>query len=216
MPVDYRPYALRYLLLWLEHDRDACRAIRDPGMAEPLRLQHVARAAQFFRVARNLHRQAGSVGHAHYAPLLRAIDGLPADFATAHDYPGAVREAERRIKAAYLEDACYTIHHRLTSLASKFLWLRFGTPILIYDNRARETLEVKHSHDLAAYGEAWRARFDKHRSAIRSACDALPEVLPFALCGTDDAEAAREVIGTPSFRERVLDNALWHKAAMDA
>jgi len=61
----------------------------------------------------------------------------------------------------------------LVSAASKFLWLRRRSPVVIYDGRAEtclKAMKAKPGATYASYRSAWRAEFPKYEMRIRLAC----------------------------------------------
>lgn len=211
MADDYRPHALGYLLMCRDHDHDARAVFQSPVPGRQLRLQRIARAAQFYRVARTLHRKpddkatASDDRLAHYEKLLDVLDALPHNL-PARGYVAAVETAETSITEAY------GLTHRLTSLASKFLWLRFGSPILIYDSQARAALKMT-TNDLSEFEDRWRRQFAHDAKRIEHACRELPRILDFVARSPNEHTQLRSAIDSPGFRERVLDHALWRVGA---
>ena len=202
---DYHPHALRYLLLWLDRDRDFLLALRNKAMPRKERLQQLRRATSTYSVARNLRGGPTDNAPTRYAPLLQILDALPADL-PRRGYAN-VDFTANRIRRAYQES------NGLNSLSSKLLWLRFGRPFLVYDKRARTELGTP-PDDLNEFEKVWRARFRQDRPAITSACAQLPEVLSFMPASVPHNEI-RRAIQARWFHERVLDQALWKGSAQN-
>lgn len=203
---DYRPHALRYLMLWLDGDREFLLALRSKAMPRSERLQRLRRATWTYSVARNLRGGPKDDTPARYAPLLQILDALPADL-PRRGYANVLDFTAHRIRRVYQAS------NGLNSLSSKMLWLRFGPPFLVYDKRARTELGTP-PDELNEFEKAWRARFREDRPAITSACAQLPEVLPFLPASVPHKEI-RRVIQTRWFHESVLDQALWKDSAQD-
>ena len=205
--VDYRPYAMRYLSMWLDTERACCEAVQRPDlMDESTRIKHVRRAAAYFVVARNLPGAAACKSAAdHYRPLLAVVDQFEWP-----QHPLGYVEAVNQFQS--LVQATYGIRHRVRSLATKFLWLKFQERVVILDSQARIALGLREDVDLQEYEKAWRRRYRDARSAISEACDDLGTVLRFASnphqVPMDELE---RTIQACWFRERVFDVALWFR-----
>ncbi len=195
---------MRYLLLWLEKERECCFAIQRIGGSEESRLIGIQRAASHFAVARNLPRKvSGDKSLEHYRPLLKVLDGLDPALLDG-GWAGAITRVEKLIQKSYRTTT------RLRSLTSKFLWLKFQRGVVIYDSQARKALGVRTDSPLDTYEKAWRQRFESSKGEILLACRDLASVLRFARNGQDVSESElRGDIKSRWFHERVLDMALW-------
>jgi hypothetical protein len=112
------------------------------------------------------------------------------------------------------------------SAASKFLWMRFKRPVIIYDSKAFEYLKKRHKlPDEPAdtfyerFCEAWQQEYEKVEHAIRVACGELVAIRRFTLAGPgSDGHIAnrelREWTSSAWFRERVFDHSMLN--AMEA
>lgn len=88
---------------------------------------------------------------------------------------------------------------RLPSLASKIAWLRFGSPVVIYDSYARKALGLRAGIGYADYLAEWRALYDSEHAVIAASTARATFTGP-------DAEVCRT---SHWFQERVLDILLW-------
>jgi len=98
---------------------------------------------------------------------------------------------------------------RLTSAASKLLWLKHRDGVAIYDQKARQALGFSGESYRDFFAE-WSKQYSIHERAIHGACARLPAVRDFALWGAQvPLDQITEVIGALWFRERVFDTYLW-------
>ncbi len=99
----------------------------------------------------------------------------------------------------------------LLSLTTKFLWLKFKSPILIYDSQARIAVESRDG-DLAGYYKNWLIEFENYKDEIQRVCLKLSQHNLYAV---DQSIATKEYINKIStnkwFHERVFDIYLWSK-----
>ena len=203
--VHFHYHALRYLDQWLLHDKEYCEGLNNEDPA--IRLDALRRAAAFYRVARNLPQRCDSgSGNIRYQPVLTVLDATKA----AHIRAGSLVEDVQRVATAI------STHYEgrgMLSLTSKFLWLKFKTPVIVYDAQARRALGTPEG-DLGAYVAGWHECYARHASAIEVAVAGLATVSPFC---------AKPKIATPDyigklatqrwFKERVLDMHLWSAGA---
>ncbi len=197
--------ALYYLNWWLTRDRTYIKALT--GDDPLVKADALVEAAAQYRVARNLPLAYDvHIGVPRLKPILVAVTQ-----ARREDFEGD------RLVPSILKVRDHIANqyggHDALSLTTKFLWLQFQTPIIIYDGNARRALETADG-DLGAYCLAWRTEYERRKKEILAACDALPAVRQFCV---DPAEATpnyiSETASTQWFQERVLDIHLWHRGA---
>lgn len=201
--VGFKYCALHYLNQWLSKDRVFCEGLA--GADQAVKLKTLKAAAVFYGVARNLsERYDVDVGLPRYKPVLDILDSL-------HTYPfrsgsGLVRSVlgvKERISSRYGGKD-------VLSLATKFLWLKIKSPIIIYDNRARRAVGAR-SGDLAGYYSRWNKCFVAHEEEIVVACQSLPQVREYCVdTATATPDYVSRVAAKRWFRERVLDTYLWN------
>ena len=98
------------------------------------------------------------------------------------------------------------------SAASKFLWIRCQSPVVIRDTNAFEYLIEGCGGklpDYAAYWKEWRKQFAKQKARIRSACAELVHVKEFSLAKDMSKAELESIVGKRWFNERVFDKFLW-------
>lgn len=106
-----------------------------------------------------------------------------------------------------------TLHQRYgpktpLSAASKFLWMRFRSPVVIYDSKASGWLwnRCLKSEGYSAYHEAWLTEYKEHEGRIREACSELKYFKKFTLADQMLDEKFSDLIGSQWFAERVFDH----------
>jgi len=192
--------SLFYLNQWLEHDMGFCDALAKGNRSK--KLDTLRKAANFYRVARNLpSKYEGDLKR--YELVLDIIDSLkPADF--KKDPIEEIYKIKDKISDKYGKRG-------VLSLTTKFLWIKFKEPILIYDSQASMALGIK-SEGLSSYYKKWREEFKDNKTAIVDACSKLPDMYKYAANQeTGTKEYIDEIASATWFHERVFDAYLWHK-----
>lgn len=201
MNVSFDFAALHYLNLWLASDLELCCALTEGNEDE--KLTALKKPAAVYRVARNVRKKYDiELGIPRFKPILDIIDDLTeADF--RRDRIAAIISIRDRISAQYG-------HRDVSSLTTKFLWLKIKSPIIIYDNQARKALGTD-AGDLSAFYSVWQSRFTENADQINAACCSLARAARYAI---DTVTATEKYISNIAanqwFKERVFDVSLWH------
>jgi hypothetical protein len=100
----------------------------------------------------------------------------------------------------------------LLSAASKFLWMRFQKPIVMYDRYAWQWIKrahrLPHSRSYTDYVGAWRVSFRDSEKAISEACSGLVPFRSYTLAAAMSEKELDELVRQDWFRERVFDHAI--------
>jgi hypothetical protein len=131
-----------------------------------------------------------------------ALDGL--DSLTQQNVDRVVCALAEKFAEAYGQGA-------EISAASKFLWIRHKTPVVISDRRARTYLKQL-GEEYASYRSEWLKQFDEPEGAIRMACAELVRVQDFSPDGETD-ESLKSTVEGRWFHERIFDKFLWRNGA---
>jgi hypothetical protein len=200
--MNFNYFALHYLNLWLTKDREFCEALE--GYNEARKLHALAEAAAFYKVARNLPK-AHDVGEGllRYKPVLDVIDVLDPGTFQEPQLIQSIKDVRSQISERYRGRG-------VTSLTTKFLWLKMKSPIIIYDRRARKALRTK-PDDLDEYYSRWREEFNLWYDEIAAACALLPRVHEYSAPDAPSPQAVEQIASQPWFKERVFDVYLWSK-----
>ncbi len=205
MKISFEYCSLHYLNWWLSHDMICCQAFDKGDKAE--KLNALKEVAAHYSIARNLPTEFDlDKGFARYEPILNIIDALPSNTFESHDIVAKITEIEGQISKVYGGD-------KKLSLTTKFLWMKFKHPVVIYDAMVRTALDTNDG-DLEVYYEKWREQFAVHKKEIVAACAQLASVHQYAAnqeIGTK--EYIDQISSEQWFHERVLDTYLWHMEA---
>lgn len=200
-------YALHYLNLWVSRDRMWCEALA--GSDDSKKLRALAKAAAFYRIARNL-RMCYDTGKdlPRYRPILKILDALNPDDFQAEKLLPSIMKVRDKISAEYGK-------REVLSATTKLLWLKIQSPIIIYDRQARNALKTAPGR-IEEYYKKWREEFDRNEQQVRDACTALQKVHRYTECADlTTPEYIAKTTSLPWFRERVFDVYLWRKGLED-
>ncbi len=197
--------SLHYLNQWPRRERSLFESFRH--LDRDTRLEAIAEAASFFKVARNLPEKYDTdEGKQRYQPILKIMDALePSNFIPTK-FVTAVQRVRDKVSQKYGG-------REVLSVTSKLLWLKFRSPIIIYDKRARTALNVEPGN-YEEYCSRWLERFETHQQVIKNACDQLPPLRKY--CSDPDLATEsyiRKLASDTWFRHRVFDIHLWHAGA---
>lgn len=204
MPLEnFRFFAMHYLNDWCLDDHRFVSGLQ-PTNDTATRLEHLREAASYYKVVRNLktieekERLSGA---------LTAIDSISPP--TSDE---AVDPAVNALAAAL--QSIYGMN--VISAASKFLWLRYRWPVVIYDDRAIQCLRASGCRigmcDYGGYRREWKRRFAEREVVIREACAELERVKDFSLASWVPEGNFRDITSARWFHERVFDKFLWWNA----
>ena len=205
-------YALHYLNLWIRIERAFLVGFGSEKRDE--RLNALKAAATEFKVARTLHSH-GKKGPARYEPLLEILDDQPRDLVKGRpplDVVEIVQKIERQIAKIYGDKKKDDSESSVLSATTKLLWVKFGSPVVIYDKQAREALGTPDG-DLSKFYTCWHQGYRKHKADIERACAAIATMQDHWYPTWTDLDHGEidEAISSPWFRDRVFDIYLWHK-----
>ena len=197
---NYMQYAEEYLTLWEDVDSDACAVFSSNWRGRPEeREKRVRRALHNYDIARNFgEKPEKKAGKKRFEPIFRVIDAVRLD-----DFAGPVEAVEHVRKGI---KGVYGVPHSESFFvaASKILWFKFKSPIVICDSRAMEALGLKGKQRCyKTFHDEWHKKFKAEEAAISKACDALAKKHP----------GHKKLISERSFRERVFDRRLWVEGA---
>jgi len=102
---------------------------------------------------------------------------------------------------------------RNLSAASKLLWLRYRSPVVILDARSVAALcrlgRLSKPDSYASYHTAWCEEFEHRQSDVSDACRKLLKVEAFTSAWRTSTSAFRSEVTTRWFAERSFDAFLW-------
>ncbi len=198
---NFKPFAIHYLNDWIRYDSGFVEGL---SMSKPRadRLRCLSSAAGFYGVARTL-------------PSIEEPERL----GTALDSLDAMRGpiVEEAVDSTVV-DLASTFQRSYgkyaISAASKFLWIRFQSPIVIYDSQVFWSLRENSSTQLAEgyyepYRKEWLHRFADCKEAILSACIELVRAKSFSFAHSMPDDELMGLVSERWFHERVFDKYLW-------
>ncbi|MWJ28570.1 hypothetical protein GPM19_10190 [Halomonas sp. ZH2S] len=161
-------------------------------------------AGGHFRVARNLPtKYEESRKLERYEPVLDILNKLGP--VTHKNVTSIVSDTQQRISSEYG-------NRNVLSLTTKFMWLKFRSPVRIYDRQARIALGTKPG-DFAAFNEAFSSCYARFQEQIEQACGNLSKVIPYSVEPTMKEYELRSLVSTKWFQERILDIYLWNQGS---
>ncbi len=198
-------FAVRtYIHEWVEFDRHARTVLgtRSVVASDEDVLIQLKRVAVHYRVIRTLKIEGG--GLKRLGPVWSALEGLtrPNSY---EDAKSCVNTLVGTLEQHYGQ--------RLPSAASKFLWMRFGSPIVVYDSLTLDWMREyggcpRNENSYDDFYDAWRRNFRSHRAAIDQACERLIRARAFFRPNYITRVDFDKAVRSRWFEERVFDHAL--------
>lgn len=198
MDDNFKFFALAYLNDWWQYDRNFVLGLSPSGNRN-VRASRLADAATYYNIIRRFPE--GSM--AEVLDLVDATFGMMGPL-TIHNVDLVVTALAELFNQVFKRGV-------EISSASKFLWIRQQTPVVILDRRAKDCLVLlgaKLDGKYASYRAEWIKQFDEREQDIQNACAELVRVKDFSPSDETD-EHLSAVINSRWFHERVFDKFLW-------
>ena len=179
--------AEKYLKFWHCEDSDHCNIFANSRIGWCKQRENELRnAMDEYKILRNFPKKCES------GKRFELVFGIMDEIAdiSNDNFVSEVEKCARKFQEKYGK--------YLLSAASKLLWFKCKSPIIIYDNNVRKHLKTAEG-DYRTYCERWRAEYAEKENAIDAACADLAEVYP----------SDKGVICEKWFKERVFDFCLW-------
>ncbi|HRY14729.1 MAG: hypothetical protein KDJ31_06245 [Candidatus Competibacteraceae bacterium] len=194
--------SLSYLNIWLSTDRKCCKALESGNRKE--KLEALKNAASAYRIARNLpSKYEEESGKNRYEPVVEILETVKKPDLGVNPV-AKIKEIEKAISKQYG-------NRSVLSLTTKFMWLTFKKPVLIYDSQARIALETPVG-DLNAFYSKWKEAYEAKKHEVAQACDKLPSVYLYSVDQQQGTKSyVEEIASSDWFRERVFDIYLWNR-----
>ena len=181
--------------LWQPTDSEACEIFTNPkneSLEKRAKRVKPIFAPSKYRIDDNFEPKTPE-SKRDFKPVLEIVDAVQK---SELDSDGAVQTVERVIKE---------FHGRygrtLLVAASKTLWFKFKSPIVIIDKRVKKSLGLEGNGCYEDLFRKWHEDFKEQKQEISCACARLSQKHP----GNED------VILAPWFEERVFDICLWEE-----
>jgi hypothetical protein len=198
---NFKFFALHYLNDWYGYDRRFVEGLR-PSKDRAARLVCIREAVKYYTIARNFKARPGEE---KLASALAALDNASRE----------VTQANVDATVCALAETFQGLYGKyLISAASKLLWLRHQSPVIIYDSRALACLNVRCSKALvgctyAVYRREWLRQFHNRESEIRAASKELARVKDFSIAPAMTHHELMQLVSNEWFHHRVFDKFLW-------
>lgn len=197
--ISFEHCSLGYLNQWITYDMKYCAAFETGSKKQ--QLEQLNKAGGFYRVARNAPTKFDLLKKLQrYEPIIDLFDSLSSE---KHKDPIAlVNNVSEHISKSY--GGTGTL-----SLTSKFLWIKFKSPIVIYDSQAKKALNFK-DNDYKSYFDCWTQEFHNNKDKIQSALKSLHRMHNYTvntMIGT--RQYIQRLTQEKWFHERVFDYYLW-------
>ena len=202
---NFKFFALQYLNDWYEKDRGFINELS--SITKEVRLRNLHDAAQYYGVKRNF----GGVKKKGLDAAFTLLENAAQAATRQHQSVVAiVAQLAKDFEKEYPKQS----GKEKVSAASKFLWLRCQSPVVIRDTNAFACLQAASCGRLpqsnySSYCREWRRQFSKRKARIRAACAGLVRVKEFSLAKDMTDEELKSIVGSRWFRERVFDKFLW-------
>lgn len=185
--------ALATLNLWLMTDSLVHKDLNNGTKIE--KLDAIARGASRFGFWHELDpKYDEGVGLPSFQSALDVIDGL-----TPNEF---TEDATKSINKISIQLSLRYGNRNVVSATSKLLWMKFRSPIVIYDKDAALALGTRL---LWEYYDQWHARFAVYEQGVIAACHSLQDVIEYVY---DPVVATSKYIadlsGSGWFRSRVF------------
>ena len=195
-------FSLLYLNDWVYWDERFIERLCNQDKS--IRIEGLHDAAKYYKVTRNFKYIDECT---RFESALDEVEKIlkPNSEIEAID---AVNQLAKSLMAIYGKNAI--------SAASKFLWLKYKSPIIIYDSRAYNWLKSKNYRivigDYSSYYAAWLNAFSLAEPDIKEALLDLYKVKKYSQAAEYDDLAIIKLTSNRWFRERVFDKFLWFNA----
>ncbi len=192
--------AYSYLEECLSVDLKCIAALSDELRSEKEVCGELTAMATYYRIIRNFSSTACEEPF-RLSPVLTELRPLKLP---------ASDEAAIALVDAFVDALTKHYDRRLISAATKILWMRFQSPIVIYDSLAWGALAkrglLKGSDGYREYLYAWRAAYQPIEDDVRSAAHELVAIKRFTLAADTRDQDLSKLVSNDWFCERVFDH----------
>ena len=201
---NFNYFALMYLNDWYWWDKPFSERIGGPDKDDSREAFH--EAAKYYKVTRNF---SGLENEKRLAAAEALVLGVAGPISNKNAC-ATVQSLAASFQEKYGKNAI--------SAASKFLWLRFKSPVIIFDSRAiawlrANSYKIPHRAGYDIYREKWLLAFSEHEQKIRKACEGLVQVKRYSMAAEETDKDIEALVSQRWFMERVFDKYLWFNAA---
>jgi hypothetical protein len=198
--------AYSYLDWYLLVDKPCIEALA-PGTTDEIACHGLSKMAMSYSISRNLAiNQTEALRFATALSFLRNFKGPK----TNEEVANLVCDFSITLGRVYPRQSGTT--PVLLSAASKFLWMRFKSPVVMYDRYAwqwvKRTGKLAGAASYSEYLRVWRENYNSSRELISKACSEIVPFKKFTLAEAMTENELRNLVGEDWFHERVFDDAI--------
>ena len=208
--LNFRYAVYSYLDEYLRVDKRCIDAL-ELDVSPAASCEALSRMAAFYNINRNLATKDEAWRLEAVHNLLRRVQRP----ATDQEVAECVENFSIELGKAYPRKSGTT--PTLLSAASKFLWMRFQSPVVMYDRYAwqwiKDIAKLRDTSSYAEYLQAWCTSFSDYKAEIAEACSEIVPFKRFTLAGGMADDQLRKLVQEVWFRERVFDHAIVEAAA---
>ena len=202
--------ALYYLNWWSILDRKFVKAFSSGNLEKIMAILPAVMSS--YRISRNFSMVYDVDSRSdcrRFEPVANIINDSKITEVNHSNYIEVVNNVREQIRVLYKKD--------LLSATTKLLWMKYRSPIIIYDNNAATALHrlgyrIKPG-DYEGYASLWKKYYAEVSGDIETACKKLSSIRKFAESANEtffSEEYIRDITSQEWFRERVLDIYFWH------
>lgn len=209
MVYNFKFFSLAYLNDWWQYDKTFVSGLSLKGKS---RREALVKAATYYQVIRLFPTSKDTA-----ARLDKALNQLDAvlsgvnNIITPANVDSMVTTLATTLGSAYKPKSGKATE--LISAASKFLWIRRQSPVVIFDRRAHSCLKMMNATPgttYATFRKAWLTEFQRYETQIQSDCRGLSTSGIKDFAPDNKAKSAvKLLLHQRWFHERVFDKFLW-------
>lgn len=198
---NFNYFAIKYLNDWVEWDKPFINKLKSKVSSEQILGLHDA--AKYYKITRNFKK----ISENRFEGVNNTLKNVRGSI-TVNNVDKKVLNLSNSLKSIYGKN--------VISAASKLLWLKYKSPVVIYDQRAFNWLKQKGHKisigDYATFRDAWLTEYEKERKNIKLACTKLSSVKEYSLAYSYTKKEVSEISSKNWFSERVFDKYAWFNA----
>jgi hypothetical protein len=188
--------ALKYLTIYQQIDKEIIENLKPANNTN--RIEIFKKGATSFRIARNFKDFETTENKQKILSILDKIEKPK----TENETIDTVKYFSNQLTGLFPDKNYF-------SASSKFLWLKFQSPIIIMDSRTIKALDKKlKPENYENYYYLWKDEYSKFENEIKNCITLLPSVKSYFYNPEMDIT---EIINSKWFHERVFDIYLWEK-----
>jgi len=191
-----------YLNDWIYWDEQFSNGIK--SKSRKMGLKSIQEAAKYYKISRNFKIIKSEERLSYALEQLKLVKGPVTKF----NFCKKVTDLSNIYKKKYKQNTI--------SASSKFMWLRFRSPVLIYDSRAVRYLKnnnyLSGNVNYEKFSAAWLSAYGDYSNEINRICKDLHKSKEYTRAHEYSDKEVKLITATDWFKERVFDKYLWFNA----